>query len=176
MAETGPEACGSARLFIALWPGAELRDELAAWCGHWHWPAAAKPVAAHRLHLTLHFIGDVPRARLPALREALRLPFAPFTLALGRPALWPGGIAVLVPERLPPRLLQLHAALGAALQGQALPTEARAYRPHLTLARRAGAALPPACGPRLHWPVRGYVLVESRPQAQGGYQVLQAYA
>ena len=35
---------------------------------------AAKRVRAERLHLTLHFLGDVPRERLPALGEALSVP------------------------------------------------------------------------------------------------------
>jgi 2'-5' RNA ligase len=171
----GPEPAGSARLFIALWPGPELRDALGAWCGTWPCSARAKRVPAAQLHLTLHFLGNVARDRLPALRQGLRLPFAPFTLALGRPALWPGQTAVLEPERVPPRLQRLHAGLGAALQGLALPVELRGFRPHLTVARRAGSALPPAAGPGLRWPVRGYALVESRPPAQGGYAVLHTW-
>jgi len=104
------------------------------------------------------------------------LPFAPFSLLLGRPAVWPGQTAVLEPECVPPRLRRLHAALGQALRSLALPVEARGFRPHVTIARRAGSAVPPAAGPGLRWPVRGYALVESRRQPQGGYAVLQAYA
>jgi len=170
------EAGGKARLFVALWPGPELRDALGAWAATWPCDARAKRVAARHLHLTLHFLGDVPRERLPALRQALGLPFAPFTLALGRPTLWPGQTAVLEPERIPPRLRRLHAALGDALRSLTLPVEARGFRPHVTIARRAGSAVPPAAGPGLRWPVRGYALVESRRQPQGGYAVLQAYA
>jgi RNA 2',3'-cyclic 3'-phosphodiesterase len=175
MEDPTPDTAGSARLFIALWPDAGVRDALADWSGQWQWNAAAKRVPAERLHLTLHFLGDVPRARMPALRVALRLPFAPFSVSLGRPALWPGGIAVLEPDRVPTRLRQLHAALGEALQRLTLPAEQRIYRPHVTLARRAGSALPPLRGPRLRWPVRGYALVESRPQPAADYEVLQAY-
>jgi 2'-5' RNA ligase len=175
-ASVQPGAAGDARLFIALWPDTELRGALGAWCGQWRWGAAAKPVTAERLHLTLHFIGGVPRTRLHALREALSVPFAPFALSLGRPALWPGGIAVLEPECVPARLHRLHVALGKALQDLGLPVEARIFRPHLTLARKAGVAQAPALGPRLRWPVRGYALVESLAPAQGGYVVLQAYA
>jgi RNA 2',3'-cyclic 3'-phosphodiesterase len=175
MSGAGPDAVGSARLFIALWPGPELRKALEAWCGSWHWNAQAKRVPAGQLHLTLHFLGDVPRERLPALRHALRLPFAPFSLSLGRTAVWPGQIAVLEPERVPPRLQRLQVALSEVLQSLDLPPNSRGFRPHLTIARRAGSALPPAAGPGLRWLVRGYALVESRPQGQGGYAVLQTY-
>jgi 2'-5' RNA ligase len=169
------EPAGQARLFIALWPGHELRDALEAWCGSWHWPETAKRIPPERLHLTLHFLGEVPRERLPALREALRLPFAPFTLSLGWPAVWPGGIAVLEADRSPPRLRVLHASLGATLQSLSLPVETRRFRPHLTIARRARTAVAPSTGPRLQWPVRGYALVESRRQPGGGYVILQHY-
>ncbi len=162
----------SARLFLALWPGEVLRGRLADWSRGCVWPAGARPVPPAQWHLTLHFLGAVPRARLPALREALRLPcmpFAPFTLTLGQPALWRGGTAVLEAAAAP-RLLALHAALGSALLAEGLRVEARPYRPHLTLARRAPQAVLPPAGPALRWPVRGWALVES---GQQGYQVLQ---
>ncbi len=173
MTGTTSGASSSARLFIALWPDPAVRDALAAWSEQWQWNARASRVRAERLHLTLHFLGDVPRALLPALKPVLRLPFAPFTLALGRGAVWRGGVAVLEPDPVPLRLHQLHDALGEALRGLALPIETRPYRPHLTLARRASAALSPGRGPRLRWPVHSYALVESRPTA--GYEVIQAY-
>lgn len=161
----------SARLFLALWPGQVLRERLSAWARGCAWPAEARPVPASQWHLTLHFLGALPRAQLPALREALRVAFAPFTLALGRPALWRGGTAVLEVDAVP-RLLALHAVLGQVLQAEGLRVEARPYRPHLTLARRAPQAMLPAAGPALRWPVRGWALVESGPQ---GYRVLQHY-
>lgn len=164
---------GSARLFVALWPGAELRDALQAWSGQCPWNAEAKRVSPERLHLTLHFLGDVPRQRLPALRQALGQPFAPFTLSLGRPALWRGHLAVLEPEKPQPHLHRLHDTLAKVLQSLDLPTEAREFRPHLTIARCADAAILSVPGPRLRWPVRGYALVESRPRPGEGYVVLQ---
>jgi len=175
MSDSRPEARGNARLFIALWPGVELRDALDAWCTTWPFDAQAKRVRAAQLHLTLHFLGAVPRERLPALRQALGLPFAPFSLSLGRPAIWPGQTAVLEPERVPQRLRRLHGALGEALRRLALPVEARGFRPHLTIARHAGSAAPPATGPGLRWLVRGYALVESSLQAQVAYTVLQTW-
>jgi len=168
-----PDASGNARLFIALWPDPAVRDAIAAWSERWRWNASAKRVGAGHLHLTLHFLGDVPREQLPALRRALALPFAPFTLVLERAVQWRGGTAVLEPARVPLRLRELHAALGDALRSVAIPVEARALRPHVTLARRAGPAEPPGSAAQLRWRVAGYALVESRPGA--GYEVLQTY-
>jgi 2'-5' RNA ligase len=165
----------STRLFLALWPEPVLRDALRAWRDGWSWPKPAAPVPTPKLHLTLHFLGNQPSASVPALADGLAVPFTPFELALGRPVLWPHGIAVLEPHTEPEPLLQLHAALGAALTGLGLVPEARKYRPHVTLARRANNALAPLQGPRIDWDVRSYALVESRPGNGGGYTVLRHY-
>ena len=70
-------------------------------------------------------------------------------------------------------MLDLHGRLTQALVALGLTPETRAYRPHVTMARRAGgAALPPA-GPVIEWDVKGYALVESR---NGTYTVLRDYS
>jgi 2'-5' RNA ligase len=72
-------------------------------------------------------------------------------------------------------LLQLHADLGHALRRLGLRTDERPYRPHVTLARRAVQAGPPARYPAFDWQVRGYALMESTGQAAQRYRVLQGY-
>jgi hypothetical protein len=99
--------------------------------------------------VTLHFLGNVPGARLPELLDGLAVPFAPFELRFGCAELWHNGIAVLAPHEVPKELLALHEALsGARLPGVGLQPEARAYRPHVTMARRAGGAEVPQVGRR----------------------------
>ncbi len=164
-----------ARLFVALWPGTALRARLADWHRHCAWPQGVRPVAAVRLHLTLHFLGAQPRELLPAIDAALQRPFAPFHLSLGRPAWWPGGIAVLEPDAVPPGLQDLQATLGTALRSLGLPIETRRFRPHVTLARHVPSAGLPAAGPDLDWSVRSCALVESRPAPRASYRVLQRY-
>lgn len=165
----------SARLFLALWPGSRQRAALAQHQREWQWNAAPSLMRPNNLHLTLHFIGKVPNQRLPQLRQALRVPCAPFDLRLGQPELWSHGIAVLRPQAVPEALLQLQAALGAALQALDLPPPAREFRPHLTLARRAQGATPPPREASIDWPVRGYALVESLPGSAADYRVLESY-
>lgn len=168
-----PVPHAQARLFLALWPEPGLRDALLAHQRQWQWPAKCVPVRADNLHLTLHFIGAVAREQVPDITGQLAVPLAPFELALGRPALWQPGVAVLEPLAVPSGLLQLRQALGLALQQLDLPVEPRPFRPHVTLARHAGGVNVPADAPQLHWPVKDYALVES---AAGRYQVLQRYA
>lgn len=163
---------GDARLFLALWPGDAVRADLARWRDAWPWTGKAAPVADERLHMTLHFLGGVPAERVSALAQALDLPFPPFTLAFGTPALWHAGIAVLEPLAAPEALLDLQARLGAVLDAEGLPPETRPYRPHVTMARRAAHVTAPAPGANFHWHVDNYALVQS---AGGIYSVLRHY-
>lgn len=164
----------TARLFLAVWPDAAARQALGDWIAGWRWPPGARPVPADRWHLTLHFIGPVPRARLAGLAPRLQVTAPRFGLVLSEVAHWAGGLLVLVPaagEPQPDGLRALHASLAETLQAQGLPVEARPYRPHVTLARRAAGAQPPAQGLTLRWPAAGYALVESRQ----GYRTLARY-
>ncbi len=167
-------ALDPARLFLALLPGPAVQGALQAHARAWHWPLDAQRYAPADWHVTLHFIGAAPRARLDELRAALDLPMTPFELRFGEPMLWPHGLAVLLPLAVPTALQALHDQLGVRLRRLGLRTDARAYRPHLTLARRAEQAMLPA-PPAWGWRVRGYVLMESIGQPEARYRVLQDY-
>jgi RNA 2',3'-cyclic 3'-phosphodiesterase len=170
-----PHAGKPLRLFIALWPGEALRQAIAAWQQAWSWPPQAALVKAERLHLTLHFLGNVAAARLPGLAQAMRVPFEPFTLTLGQPEVWPNGVAVVLPDRAPAALLRLHAALGQELLALDLPVDERPYRAHVTLARRAHRAKAPPHALDLRWRIdEGFVLVQSLPGGTG-YEVLERF-
>lgn len=138
-----------------------MRYALALRRDAWGWPRSASPVWTDRLHVTLHFLGDVERDAIADLADALAVPFEPFSLQLGRPELWPHGIAVLEPDFVPPQLMHLHLRLGEALEGTVIPLDTRQYHPHVTLARRAGKAIVPAQSPPLNWQVTGYRLMAS---------------
>jgi len=163
------------RLFLALWPDAAVREQLRAWRDLWDWPRGASPVHTGKLHMTLHFLGNQPSDAVPALLDGLAVPMSPFRLQLGVAELWHNGIAVLAPSLVPSELLDLHAALSAALPGVGLQPEARAYRPHVTMARRAGRVETPASGPVIDWAIDHYTLVESKTGDGSGYTVLREY-
>lgn len=176
---TSPAAAPAARLFLALWPTPALHRTLEAHDRLWTWPAQAARVVPAKWHVTLHFLGTVARDRMPALMATLAAapPCPAAALGLGRPTLWPGGLAVLLADEVPPALRDFHRALGQAVSAAGLPVERRAWKPHVTFARRAVGARPPADSPPLIWttgPDSGWVLVESVPG--GGYQVLRRFS
>jgi len=170
------DSVSSTRLFLALWPDPAVRHALRERRDLWDWPRGASPVHPDKLHVTLHFLGSVPNARVPDLRRGFAVPFSPFELAFGVPKLWHNGIAVLEPSSEPPELLELHAQLTNALVALGLQPETRKYRPHVTFARRASGVNVPPASPPLLWTVDGYALVESQPENGGGYRVLETYS
>jgi 2'-5' RNA ligase len=160
-------APASLRLFLGLWPADEMRAALQARSDSWQWPAGARRTQAQRLHVTLHFLGEVAADRLPALR-ALDVRWDGCELVLDQAQVWPGGIAVLEASQVPPALGALHAQLGERLVAMGLAVETRRYRPHVTFARKAIGARPPADAAPLRWRTgSGYVLVQSLPGGAG---------
>jgi len=139
------------RLFVALNLPAPVREAL--------WAATARArdlglpvkwVRGEGLHLTLKFLGDVADEREPELAAALTRAAAGargLALALGgfgvfpdfrRPrVVWVGITPEPGLEILQHRVEQEFAPLG-------FPTEARAFRPHITLGRAARDARPAA--------------------------------
>lgn len=165
----------SHRLFLALWPDAEVTAQLAAHTRDWAWPAGCAVYAPADWHVTLHFIGNVAIDRLQEIVAGVGMPVEPFALVLERPGLWHPGLAVLCPSRLPPAMQSLHGRLGRCLQGLGLAIDARPYRPHVTLARHAIAAMPPASCRPVTWNVRSFALVVSTGDKDGRYQVIREY-
>ncbi len=169
-----PGAEQTLRLFIALWPPPALAAALHARGAQLIGDAPARREAAERLHLTLHFLGAVPRSRLPALQAVLGQPFEAFEMAFGGCTRWPSGVVVAEPVDPPPGLRALHAAQAQALAALGLRTESRAFRPHVTLARRHTGPwhAEPAGEAVLRWRVRRCVLVESLPGPPARYRVV----
>jgi 2'-5' RNA ligase len=163
------------RLFLGVWPDAPVRDAVVAQAGRWQWPSGVRFTRPERLHLTLHFIGDVDHARVPDLAKALDVPSRPWQLHFDAAEVWPGGIAVLEASRVAPALSALHLSLGEALRGQALPVDSRRFRPHVTIARHAHGSEAPAGNPPVDWASRGgYALVRSLPAGRG-YEEIQRF-
>jgi 2'-5' RNA ligase len=127
------------RLFIAIDPSEEIRDQLSRQCTGIE---AARWVRREQLHLTLRFLGDLPQSALEDIKSALAcVAFAPLTLALCGVGIFPPGkpryAKVLWAGIEPAQLLrELKARIDEALLAAgAPPDEERTFSPHLTLAR-----------------------------------------
>lgn len=157
------------RLFFALWPDEAARACIAKRVQALRLRARLVPMA--NLHLTLAFLGEcsaTDEARAEAAAAQVR--FEPFVLTLDRlgyfaraRVLWIG------PDRVPAALGELAGALRARLAAAGLLDDAaeRAFRAHVTLARKA---LPPAELGRvapIEWSVGAFTLMQSVRGARG---------
>jgi RNA 2',3'-cyclic 3'-phosphodiesterase len=129
------------RAFLAVDLPAAIRDALARQQDALRGSLRASWSLPEGMHLTLHFLGEIPAEQADAVGRALTdecggLPPLEVTVAgLGvfpnarRPrVLWAG-------VQAPPALEALHAAAGAAVRDAGLEIDLRRYHPHLTLAR-----------------------------------------
>ncbi|HEX7932614.1 MAG TPA: 2'-5' RNA ligase family protein [Paraburkholderia sp.] len=162
-------------LFFAVFPDANTAAGISklaqGLCGKSR--TRSKPLAASRLHVTLHhlgvFAGGLPAACVDAaMRAAGSIRMAPFTVEFetvvsfaAKPR--PGPLVLSGGEGVA-GLHVLHDALGDALQNCGIETRAAAaalaYTPHVTLAYglpwAAARPVEPVC-----WNVRGFALIHS---------------
>lgn len=177
-ADLSESAQDQARVFFALWPDERVRRELDRVAARLHRLRGGRRTRAETIHLTLLFVGNVPRAILPAVQASaadIRLPG--FEMVFDQAECWRHNrIAFLTTSQPPPTLLELVSNLESALDRLGIPFDRRPYVPHVTLVRHAdcrpdGPPIQP-----IRWPVCEFALVESRIESQGArYPVLNSY-
>lgn len=170
-----PLVARTQRLFLALWPDDGVRGQLVAHARQWSWPLGCDQYLPADFHVTLHFIGPVAAGQMENIAACAGVPFQPFELVLDQPMLWAHGLAVLGATEVPMPLQALHNGLGGMLRRLDLPIETRPYRPHVTLARHADAAIPPAVSAPVVWRVQRFALVVSTGQKEQRYRVIHQY-
>jgi len=161
------------RAFFALWPGEDERRLLHAQAVEVAARAAGRAIAIDKLHLTLLFLGEVDEDTAACLAEgAGRLDFEDFDLELAEAGSWrKAGVAWIAPAGLPAPLAKLQASLATMAAACGVRQEPRAFIPHLTLARKAGAALPATRIVPIVLRCRGFCLVRSDLRS-GRYEVV----
>lgn len=165
------------RLFVALWPDAELAVAVAEAVGAAR--RSCRPLPREKLHLTLAFVGRLPEARLDDCIAALgRIRRPAFELRLERFGHWARhGVLWLGPEEASPECGALAGAIGESLVEADIPFDRRRFRAHLTVARNCRKpALPRLVAP-LRWAVNDFRLVESKLSSSGSeYICLREWA
>jgi len=166
-------------VFFALWPAPAVARRLHKEGERAHGLTGGRRMRRDTLHLTLAFIGDVPRERLDALRAAAaKVAVSPFILRLDRIAGWRHNHIVWAgASELPAELDSLVTQLNAALTEGGFPVERRKFAAHVTLLRNAREEFPAAdLDPPVEWKVGEFVLVESAPKPEGAqYTVLESW-
>jgi 2'-5' RNA ligase len=166
----------TARLFFALWPDAGIQRALGALAQDLKHKCGGRAVPAHNLHLTLIFLGNVERVRMPRLEAlAAGIRVARFELAVDCVEFWRHNRIVWAGASHCPGALQaLVARLGQGLAAEGFRSDERPYLPHATLLRNAHRPPAMATVPAIVWPVARFALVESAPRERGRvYEVVR---
>ncbi len=127
------------RLFIAVNLDRPTREALAGVMdGLRKSGARGRYTDPENLHITLSFLGEQPRERIPALRRAMeKAAGSPFAIALSGLGRFrrPDGDILWAGIREDGSLSALQKRLTASLRQEGFPTESRGFTPHLTLSR-----------------------------------------
>lgn len=164
------------RLFFALWPDVETRVRLDKVASALHDTWGGRKVNNADLHLTLAFLGETPANRVDALRQiATTIVSQPFTLMLNHLGCWPHNhVGWLGLDATPLALAQLVTDLRRVLYADQFAVDDQPYVPHVTLLRNARCSVPPPCR-RVSWYASSFVLLVSRANGVGGYDVLDEW-
>ena len=134
------------RLFLAIKPDRPAEAQIARQLLQVQEAIGAKASAlrwtpAENVHITLHFLGELPTGPAASVRSQIgaELAEAPFEVTLGAVGSFPaaGAARVLWLDIVTGRdaLARVHAELGRRLAQVGLALEARALSPHVTIAR-----------------------------------------
>jgi 2'-5' RNA ligase len=168
----------TARLFFALWPAPEVQRALGDVANRAQRECGGRAVPARNIHLTLVFLGDLPRDRATVLETLASAVNGPrFALSVDRLEYWRHNRILWAGMEVCPEALQtLVARLQNSLIGAGFRCDRRPYVPHVTLLRNARRAPADSRCPPIAWPANGFELVESAARGRGReYQVLHSW-
>lgn len=168
------------RLFFALWPGDGLRQEIVnEYNKHPELANQGRHVRVSNLHMTLHFLGNIPLHRVDCfIEQAGEINSQPFELALTRTGYFSRArVAWIGCEIVPQGLADLHNQLGIRIKACGFNPESRPYNPHVTMARKVRGPVETLTLNKIKWMVDHFVLLRSTLVGNAvQYQVRASYA
>ncbi len=166
------------RLFFALPPDPQSLLAITLWRDR-ALPPLDQPVHVSNFHITLAFLGELKPWQIePLLIRASEVGFSPFSLMLDEMGYWPKpGVAWLGASRQPDSLTTLANKLNLIAGALNLQTEKRAYKAHLTFARKIKHPLPaPTLAPEFNLSFDHYVLMQTQQGKQGvSYEIVETF-
>ena len=167
-----------ARLFFALWPDEETREQINDVVGPFK-NQNIKPVKKSNLHITLEFLGEVSDQDKEDLIDKINmLQHEPFDLELTRVGWWcKPQILWIGTTHIPKELLTLVKSIKKCVRKQGLKIDKREYKPHVTIARKVKQVVIPNKALHISWQVNSFVLVVSNTNEDGAeYEVLKEWS
>lgn len=159
------------RIFFALWPDDNTRQEIYQLFLDSGLSKTGHLFKSHNLHLTLHFLGNVPAEKYDcALEVASAIKVNAFNLKLDHYGVFKkAGILWYGPTCIPQGLSELHHKLAVALGSCDYLPDKRKLKPHVTLMRKYKAFDQQFNAKEINWFIDQFALVESIP-VEGGVE------
>lgn len=168
---------GRQRLFFALWPTDQFRDQIQAATHSIAEASGGRLIPARNFHVTLLFLGDIPAESFGVVQQAgaQLAGSAAFELNFDGIEAWGRRLLSLTASTSPPELIDLASRLRASLSSFVREDE-REFRPHITLARDLPRSRLTQKIAGLRQKVNDFALVESVRDARGSqYSVLERW-
>ena len=154
------------RLFIAVWPNPVVSKALQDLQVELELAKLGRPTPVVNLHITLLFLGEVPKGEVPtikALVEQITLP--PVSVVIDRIGFWPhNNIVWAGPIELPAELVHLSNDVQQTFKK--FVSERRKFTPHVTLARKVRRRVHAHFEP-ITWAINEISLVQSTLTREG---------
>jgi RNA 2',3'-cyclic 3'-phosphodiesterase len=166
-------AAETRRIFFAVWLAPEAAQAMHRTAVLAQQGCGGRAMRPETLHVTLAFLGDVSPAQLAvATAIADGIEGKEFFLTLDRLGYWKHNRILWAGADSPP-LLALADVLSSGLRTDGFSIDNRPFAPHVTLLRDARCPNTPQLSTAVNWPVREFVLAESRRGAAGShYEIL----
>lgn len=167
------------RVFFALWPSRQIQQQLHALAKQLQPQCHGRVMRSETLHMTLQFIGNIPRNQLSKIITAAdKISAPPFTMQFEEIAYWKHNrIAYAKLASDAPLLDDMVQQLKTALSEGDIAYADQKFSPHVTLLRSAEQKPQLQDFLPIAWQVDRFVLVESVLSAQGAhYSIIKEWA
>jgi 2'-5' RNA ligase len=164
------------RLFFALWPEQNIRQQCATLTGKLN--RTGKSVSEANLHVTLLFLGRISAEQQTVVtREAGKLPAPSMTLTFDRLSFWKKpAVLCLTASQFDQSVSILNENLTSIAKQQGIAVDDRPFTPHVTLVRKVDSAIDLDFAP-IFWRSNGFCLVESCSGANGvEYRIIERWS
>jgi 2'-5' RNA ligase len=165
------------RLFFAAFPDDDTRRLIASAAAAFALGDCARRVPWENYHFTLAFVGEASNAQAAALRAIGPLDVPAFTVRFDTYEHWQRSeVVVIAASECPPALHDLQCKLRGKITHQHIAGDLGPFRPHVTIARKAGQAPVQQTMSGFLWRVTALQLVRSvRSDAGSIYTVLDRW-
>ncbi|HBZ30677.1 MAG TPA: RNA 2',3'-cyclic phosphodiesterase [Nitrosomonas sp.] len=158
-----------ARLFFAIQPANTIQKQLGSLAKKQAIKWGGRNIKPENVHLTLLFLGKTETDKINALRTTVtNITGKRFDLAIRETRFWKRNQIIYAhADNYPPELFALVDAIKNTLRNAGFEFDNRAYKPHITLVRKATHHIPAVIQQPIQWPVKEWLLMQSKQTHQG---------